>query len=523
MINKSSRKQIKNSFVDRFQDSRASSKLITSVSTTLRNNYCIFNPDKRQCFTMPNIYRICLPKLPYIEPVQLVNPHFVTKKVFFIQEKDAHTWSPIRDILISGSFNYSIIAGNRQRGGICQNTLHDNSSDIVFMPADLPVNDDMIDIYGVIGQSQLEFQSSYHYIDKTRNADVIESVLSFKFFLWMLILFLILLFAGLMKSKKSRTCPEYLRGFMERLHRVFAHFIGQNSIDDNRIKLLIITLTFFSLMMNQYYNALIHTDLVVPEVPKVAYSYQDFASTVTVLGFATGTSVLKYFKESPEDYPERRLYNELIRRNVTIGNGLPVERPHWTRGILGRAFYDSMFRLNKHHVSIGSQIHLTGLLTTICWAKVYSEAPELQEYNPSMKTHFVPRFRTLYPWISSDPQTRSILHAFIKRKDFIPDKKIWERVKRSIEHGMYQRIIWTAEAFDITEDFFIEIKERPTQMRDCKEYSRKLKIKEVGFEDLKVVNFQKFAYVFLVLISACFMALIVEVYLKRQPTQVHPM
>ena len=35
---------------------------------------------------------------------------------------------------------------------------------------------------------------------------------------------------------------------------------------------IFVTLTFFSLMMNQYYNALIHTDLVVHEVPEAPYS-----------------------------------------------------------------------------------------------------------------------------------------------------------------------------------------------------------------------------------------------------------
>ena len=47
-------------------------------------------------------------------------------------------------------------------------SLHDNTSDIMFQAADLPVNNDMIDIYGVIGQSKLQFQSSYHYINECR-------------------------------------------------------------------------------------------------------------------------------------------------------------------------------------------------------------------------------------------------------------------------------------------------------------------------------------------------------------------
>ena len=271
---------------------------------------------------MPYLYRMCIPewKLTEPDPYELRRPDFVTNQVFFAKGLKANALDPIISILIDGSFNYSITEGYYEKGGICEKSLHDNTSDIMFHPADLPVNDDMIDIYGVIGQSKLEFQSSYHYIDKARNADVIESLFSFKLSLWMLILFLIFLFAGLMKSRKSRTCPQYLRDFMDRLHRVFAHFIRQNCIDDNGIKVLIITLTFFSLMINQYYNALIHTDLVVPEVPDVPYSYNDFATTVSVLRFPNATSSLKHFKESLEEFPERKLYNEALRRNVIAGD-----------------------------------------------------------------------------------------------------------------------------------------------------------------------------------------------------------
>ena len=73
--------------------------------------------------------------------------------------------------------------------------------------ADVPLNDDLIDIYAVIGQSKLEFQSFYRYISKSKNADVLDSVTSFQLSLWMLVLFLIFLLALLLNSKQSRTCP----------------------------------------------------------------------------------------------------------------------------------------------------------------------------------------------------------------------------------------------------------------------------------------------------------------------------
>ena len=180
-----------------------------------------------------------------------------------------------------------------------------------------------------------------------------------------------------------------------------------------------------------------------------------------------------------------------------------------------------MYRLSHDHVSIGNEIHLIELLTRTCWTKVHAEDPDLQNVHPLLQSFFVPYFKNLYPWVTSDPRTQQILHAFMKRKDFIPDTKIWKRVKRPIDYGMFQKIMLTAEATGSSQRVVIEINKRPTQMRDCKQYSRKLKIKEVEFQALKVVNFEKFTLVFLALVSVCCMAYIVEVALKERPTHVH--
>ena len=265
--------------------------------------------------------------------------------------------------------------------------------------------------------------------------------------------------------------------------------------------------------MAQYYNGLIHTDLVVPEVPIVPYLYDDFASTLKVLGFPTGTSMLQYFAQSPKNSPEKGLYNELRQRNVTIGDGRPLNIPGWATNWLDKKFYNNMYRLSQDHVSIGSEIHLTELLTRTCWTKVYAEDPDLQKRNPLLKSLFAPYFKNLYPWVTSDPRTQQILHAFMKRKDFIPDTKIWKRVKGSIDYGMFQKIMLTAEAAGLSERLPIKFKKRPTQMRECKKYSRILKIKEVEFQALKVVNFEKFTLVFLVLFCVCYISLITEAYI----------
>ena len=482
-------------------------------------------------FTMSQLYRICITGYKNEtkpDPEGLLNEEFVTKAIPRCPGPLFDICDPLLSMIFDGSFNYSFIQGDKQRENICQNSLHDNTSDIMIYPADLPVNDDLIDIYAVIGQSKLEFMSSYYYRDEGKNADVLDSVMSFKFSLWMLILFLIFLFASLIKSKKSRSCPEYLMNFMDRLDQVFAHFIGQNSIDGDGLglKSFIITLTFFSLMMNQYYNALIHTDLVVPVEPDIPYCYDDFASKVSLIRFPNETSALKYFIESPEGYPERRLYNEALRRNVTIGDGKPG-KPDWVTGDAESWLYYALYSLENRHVTISSGVHMTTLVSMICSAKVYAASPDVAYFVQRQEDEFIPRFKNLYPWVSSDPETRTILHAFVKRKDFIPEKKVWKRVKRSIEHGMFQKLILAAEAMDLSQALdqalnLIKVKPRPTAMRDCHEYTRIPKIKEVEFQALKVVNFEKFTLVFHAFISVCCMAFIVEVATKERLPLVHP-
>ena len=176
----------------------------------------------------------------------------------------------------------------------------------------------------------------------------------------------------------------------------------------------------------------------------------------------------------------------------------------------------------NRHITISTEMYMIGSISTVCTAKVYSEAPELEELVNNLKTEFVPRFKNLYPWVTSDPDTRPILQAFIKRRDFIPDKKIWKRVKRSIEHGMYQKIILTAETLDLSQGLPFPMKKKPTAMRDCLQHSRKLKIKEVGFHDVMLINCKKLTYAFLAFVSVCCLVFILEVFLKKRPTLVHP-
>src|SRR2546421_403202 len=135
---------------------------------------------------MPQLNRFCIPALPELvqegmQPQGLRNESFITNEIFYIAGPLRLYVDSFTSILFDGSFNYSLT----QQRELCVKSLHDNTTDITFFPADLPVNDELIDIYGVIGQSKLEFQSSYHYTDEDNKADVLDSVTSFQFSLWM--------------------------------------------------------------------------------------------------------------------------------------------------------------------------------------------------------------------------------------------------------------------------------------------------------------------------------------------------
>lgn len=77
-----------------------------------------------------------------------------------------------------------------------------------------------------------------------------------------------------------------------------------------------------------------------------------------------------------------------------------------------------------------------------------------------MKTHFNPHIKKHYPWTFSDPDIQAMLYVFIQRENFNSWQNIWKRVKRSVEHGMYQRVIYRAKVFKTAEKFFITDEEK---------------------------------------------------------------
>ena len=81
-------------------------------------------------------------------PIQLQEPQYVTTETFYIEGPYQDAWGAIICILIDGSFYYSIVDGF---GSTCQSRLRDNTLDIMFFPANFTLDDELIDIYGVIG------------------------------------------------------------------------------------------------------------------------------------------------------------------------------------------------------------------------------------------------------------------------------------------------------------------------------------------------------------------------------------
>ena len=121
-------------------------------------------------FRISQLHRFCVPPLAEImkefRPQGLLKKSFIMNEIFYVKGLQRLYIDSLTSILIDSSFNYSLIRPRNTQ--LCINSLRGNTSDVMFDPADLLDNDELIDIYGVIGQSKLEFQSSYHYINECR-------------------------------------------------------------------------------------------------------------------------------------------------------------------------------------------------------------------------------------------------------------------------------------------------------------------------------------------------------------------
>ena len=275
------------------------------------------------------------------------------------------------------------------------------------------------------------------------------------------------------------------------------------------MKVLEITATFFALMTFNYYNGLIHTDMVVAIKPTVPLSYRDFADTATRLHFPASTASMQYFNHSVNGSVEQMLFNRAKQRGIPIGDVMP-QYPVWANHILTQMWFEVLNRLQNHQVTITNGLYMSGMMAATCSCKVYVDSPELSQLFTAFEEHLKPAFENLYPWVASDPEAKPIVHAFIKRRDFIPQTKLWSRVKRAIEHGMFDKIQEAVASLDMSQGQIIDIKARTSEMRDCLYFSRKLKIPEVGFLPLGVNNITKLGICFFAFVIVAFFVLRIE-------------
>ena len=443
---------------------------------------------------MNNYYRTCIP---YWRPLQIEgvdnrieNANYITDKLPRLKPLGGgDQGNKLIDILFDGSFNYSFVNGDLERDGLCTNALHDNSSDFALYPADLPINDDHIDIYAVIGQSTMEFMDSYKPINKTKNVDILDSLKSFSLAIWISVLFCFFIFALLLKYNG--------RSFLDRLDQVFAHSMFQHSSDLNfrSMKLLEITVIIFSFIIHIHYCCLIHTDMVVAIKPSVSSSYRDFADTATRLHFPKATASIQYFNHSLNGSVEQLLFNRSKQRGIPMGDVMP-QYPVWVNNPLVQMWFEVLDRLQNHQITITSGMFMAGMMAATCTCKVYVDSPELSQLSNAFEKHLQPGFKNLHPWVASDPEAKPIVHAFIKRRDIIPPTKLWSRVKKAIEYGMFDTIQAAIANLDASQGQIIDIKARTTELRECLYYSRKLKIPEVGFYAVGVNNITKMTVAF---------------------------
>jgi len=141
-------------------------------------------------------------------------------------------------------------------------------------------------------------------------------------------------------------------------------------------------------------------------------------------------------------------------------------------------------------------------------------------YNCLVKVHSNDKFmKGLFPyledslanknlWVSSDPDAKDMVVSFIKRTDYKPMKRMVRRITSYFEMG-YQAILMSLlQDQKPYEDQFPEVESRNHDMIECLYYSRHLKMMEVGFMPIHMVNIWKlitFCFSFLILSSIILM------------------
>ena len=206
----------------------------------------------------------------------------------------------------------------------CYASIHNNDSDISFMPVEYPVLDfSKVDPVQVIYEGPLSIISSYNISSTDEGiiiyADFLESSLdSFDILIWSLVFLSFFVFVGLLSLR--RYLDPSKRNSYSPMFETFRNMIGQDRTDfedkSGRVISFLMKLGFFLLIA--YYWNLMSTDLVVVVKPQVINNYRDIMNKNLSVGFLAVMDDLKEFEKSKEKTIQHEFWKQYRNTRVML-------------------------------------------------------------------------------------------------------------------------------------------------------------------------------------------------------------
>jgi len=467
------------------------------------------------------LHRFCLE----IKPVSLVPVDLRHGSGSFISDRRpifTGLAADIQNILNDGvfglesktHFNFTLLdrqftATNKLSG--CHLSLHENSSDIFLKPTPYPVGVDSIEVIDIIDQSRIEFITGYSSDNSIKDGDVLESFRSFPVLIWTMIIMTILsLYTAMTFSRKIHLkLKRKRRSESSMFSKIISQFMFQDffyKLPSKSIFQLSFMLTIFSFMIHILYNSVVKTDLVIVRKPYTLYSFQDIIDNKSII-IHFFNEIEPLMRDSSLGTIDRRFYDAIEYRTWKYYDKAYRERMK-NEIPYSKAIKDEFSRMYGEYLTMDINTSILFFLDFACSVKAHSQDEVI---NDMMGKELGLKTKHLYPWVHTDKESNPFLLVLVKRKDFIPDQRIKIRTKRFIEAGVSRMVQSRSEMKpDLMKEMISGLENRNQELRECLEFSRKLKIKEVGFQPIKLANLKGMGRLFILFIFIIIIVFICE-------------
>jgi len=193
-------------------------------------------------------------------------------------------------------------------------------------------------------------------------------------------------------------------------------------------------------------------------------------------------------KDSSPESIDRKFYDSIEHRTwkyyekeyqEKVKNSLP----------LVTSIKDEISRMYGEYMTLDFTNKILFILDFSCSVKAHSQDIIMQDI---VGKDTLLTTKHVYPWVNFDDNSISFFLVVLKRSAFNADKPMLLRGKRIFEAGvsrMVQVVIGSRKNRFM--DMMPGLKDRRQEMRECLEFSKKLKIKEIGFQPIKLINLKR--------------------------------